>query len=86
MTSSPRTEHATTLPGVSRRETVGRMLAAVSGRLLVRLGLCRGHEGTEEAPAKKRCRKLSATCSGGEQADFAAADARAAQLAAMVIP
>lgn len=66
MTSSSRTAHTTTLPGVSRRETVGRVLAAVSGGLLVRLGLAEDTTARKKHRRRKKwCRKLGATCTVG---------------------
>lgn len=66
MTSSSQTEPVITLPGISRRETVGRMLAAASGGLLVRLGLAEDTRARKKhRRKKKRCRKLGATCTVG---------------------
>jgi hypothetical protein len=66
VTNSSRAEDATTLPVVSRRETVGRTLAAVSTGLLVKLGLAEDTSARKKHRRnKKRCRKFGATCTVG---------------------
>lgn len=70
MTISSQSGHETDASGVSRRETVARALAAVSGGLLVRLGLAEHTSARgKHHRKKKRCRKLGATCTiGGKRA------------------
>ena len=68
VTSSSRTEDATTLPGVSRRETLAKVLAAGSMGLLIRLGLAEGTSARKKRRRKKkRCRKFGETCTVGSK-------------------
>lgn len=68
VTSSSRTEHGTTLPGVSRRKTLAKVLAAGSTGLLIRLGLAEGTSARKKRRRKKKqCRKFGETCTVGSK-------------------
>jgi hypothetical protein len=60
------TEHDSYSSGVSRREGVARVLTAIGGGLLVRLGLADDTSARKRRRRKKkRCRKLGQTCTIG---------------------
>ena len=68
MVVSSRGGHGLESPGVTRRESVTRTLAALGGGLLARLGLAEGASARKKCK-KKRCRKLGQTCVvGGKRA------------------
>jgi hypothetical protein len=63
---SSRSEHGPGFSHVSRRESVARLLATVSGGLLVSLGLAEDASARKKhRRKKKRCRKLGQTCTIG---------------------